>query len=53
VLKASGTPVDELDDSLGFDRGDEGVDILVDNITSLHIRQQAMYFPWRIAPSHL
>ena len=36
ALKASGTPVDELDGSLGLDRGDEGVDILGDKITSLH-----------------
>ena len=33
-LESSGTPVDELDGSLGLDSGDGGVDILGDNISS-------------------
>ena len=33
-LESSGTPVDELDGSLGLDGGDGSVDILGDNISS-------------------
>jgi len=36
ALEASGAPVDELDGSLGLDGGDSGVDILGDDITSVH-----------------
>merc|ERR1719326_366234 len=36
ALEASGAPVDELDGSLGLDGGDGGVDILGDDITSVH-----------------
>merc|ERR1719273_2382970 len=36
ALEASGAPVDELDGPLGLDGGDGGVDILGDDITSVH-----------------
>jgi len=36
ALEASGAPVDELDGSLGLDGGNSGVDILGDDITSVH-----------------
>merc|ERR1719517_136843 len=36
ALEASWAPVDELDGSLGLDGGDSGVDILGDDITSVH-----------------
>ena len=36
ALEAGWAPVDELDGSLGLDGGDSGVDILGDDITSVH-----------------
>mmetsp|Transcript_8403 Transcript_8403/g.10281 ORF Transcript_8403/g.10281 Transcript_8403/m.10281 type:complete len:401 (+) Transcript_8403:240-1442(+) len=36
ALEASGAPVDELDGSLGLDGGNSGVDVLGDDITSVH-----------------
>jgi len=36
ALESSGAPVNELDGSLGLDGGDGGVDILGDDITSVH-----------------
>jgi len=36
ALEASGAPVDELDGSLGLDGGNGGVDILGDDVTSVH-----------------
>ena len=36
ALETSWAPVDELDGSLGLDGGDGGVDILGDDITSVH-----------------
>jgi len=36
ALETSGAPVDELDGSLGLDGGDGSVDILGDDITSVH-----------------
>jgi len=36
ALEAGGAPVDELDGPLGLDGGDSGVDILGDDITSVH-----------------
>lgn len=36
TLESSGTPVDELDGSLGLDDSNGGVDILGDNISSVH-----------------
>ena len=36
ALEASGAPVDELDGSLGLDGGNGGVDVLGDDITSVH-----------------
>ncbi len=36
ALETSRAPVDELDGSLGLDGGDSGVDILGDDITSVH-----------------
>jgi len=36
ALESSGAPVDELDGSLGLDGGDGGVDILGDDISSVH-----------------
>jgi len=35
-LEAGGTPIDELDGPLGLDGGDGSVDILGDDITSVH-----------------
>jgi len=35
-LETSGAPVDELDGSLGLDGGNSGIDILGDDITSVH-----------------
>jgi len=36
ALEASGAPVDELDGSLGLDGGNSGVDVLGDDVTSVH-----------------
>merc|ERR1711981_1095279 len=36
ALETSGAPVDELDGSLGLDGGNGGVDVLGDNVTSVH-----------------
>ena len=36
ALEASGGPVDELDGSLGLDGSNGGVDVLGDNITTVH-----------------
>jgi len=36
ALEAGGAPVDELDGSLGLDGGNGGVDVLGDDITSVH-----------------
>ena len=36
ALESSWAPVDELDGSLGLDGGNSGVDILGDDITSVH-----------------
>ena len=36
ALEASRAPVDELDGSLGLDGGNGGVDVLGDDITSVH-----------------
>jgi len=36
ALETGGAPVDELDGPLGLDGGDGGVDILGDDITSVH-----------------
>merc|ERR1711981_1339314 len=36
ALEASWAPVDELDGSLGLDGGNGGVDVLGDNVTSVH-----------------
>jgi len=36
AFESSWAPVDELDGSLGFNGGDSGVDILWDDITSVH-----------------
>merc|ERR1711981_105546 len=36
ALETSGAPVNELDGSLGLDGGNGGVDILGDDITSVH-----------------
>jgi len=36
ALEASGAPVDELDGSLGLDGGNGSVDVLGDDITSVH-----------------
>ena len=35
-LESSGAPVDELDGSLGLDGGNSGVDVLGDDVTSVH-----------------
>ena len=36
ALEAGGAPVDELDGSLGLDSGDSGVDVLRDDVSSVH-----------------
>ena len=36
ALEAGGAPVDELDGSLGLDGGDSGVDVLGDDVSSVH-----------------
>merc|ERR1712137_1353724 len=36
ALEAGGAPVDELDGALGLDGGDSGVDVLGDDITTVH-----------------
>jgi hypothetical protein len=36
ALEASWAPVDELDGSLGLDGGDGGIDVLWNDITSVH-----------------
>merc|ERR1719326_2285567 len=36
ALEASGAPVDELNGPLGLDGGNGGVDVLGDNVTSVH-----------------
>ena len=35
-LEARGAPVDELDGTFGLDRGDGGVDVLGDDVSSVH-----------------
>ena len=52
ALEASWAPVDELDGSLGLDGGDSGVDILGDDITSVHEAAGHVLTVARIALSH-
>jgi len=52
ALEASWAPVDELDGSLGLDGGDSGVDILGDDITSVHEAASHVLSVARIALGH-
>ena len=52
-LESSGTPVDELDGSLGLDGGDGSVDILGDNISSVQHAARHVFSVSGIAFHHL
>lgn len=52
ALEASWAPVDELDGSLGLDGGDGGIDILGDDITSVHEAAGHVFAVTRIALGH-
>jgi len=52
ALEASWAPVDELDGSLGLDGGDSGVDILGDDITSVHEAAGHVFTVARVALGH-
>ena len=52
ALETSGAPVDELDGSLGLDGGDSGVDILGDDITSVHEAAGHVFTVARVALGH-
>jgi len=52
ALETSWAPVDELDGSLGLDGGDSGVDILGDDITSVHEAASHVLSVARIALGH-
>ena len=52
ALEASGAPVDELDGTLGLDGGDSGVDILGDDITTVHHAACHVLAVTRIALDH-
>jgi hypothetical protein len=51
-LEASGAPVDELDGPLGLDGGDGSVDVLGDDITSVHHRAGHVLAVARVALGH-
>lgn len=51
-LETSGAPVDELDGSLGLDGGNRSVDILGDDITSVHHRASHVLTVSGITLSH-
>lgn len=51
-LETSGAPVDELDGSLGLDGGNGSVDILGDDVTSVHHRASHVLTVSGIALSH-
>ena len=52
ALEAGWAPVDELDGSLGLDGGDSGVDILGDDITSVHEAAGHVFTVARVALGH-
>lgn len=52
-LETGGTPVDELDRSLGLDLGDGGVDVLGDDITSVQQTTGHVLSLSRVALDHL
>merc|ERR1719273_2999100 len=52
ALEASWAPVDELDGSLGLDGGDRGVDILGDDVTSVHEAAGHVFTVARVALGH-
>merc|ERR1719314_43260 len=52
ALEAGWAPVDELDGSLGLDGGDSGVDILGDDITSVHEAASHVLSVARVALGH-
>jgi len=52
ALETSWAPVDELDGSLGLDGGDSGVDILGDDITSVHEAASHVLSVTRITLGH-
>jgi len=52
ALETGWAPVDELDGSLGLDGGDSGVDILGDDITSVHEAASHVLSVARIALGH-
>mmetsp|Transcript_18196 Transcript_18196/g.25015 ORF Transcript_18196/g.25015 Transcript_18196/m.25015 type:complete len:226 (-) Transcript_18196:711-1388(-) len=52
ALETSGAPVHKLNGSLGLDGGDSSVDILGDNITSVHHTARHVFAVARIALGH-
>merc|ERR1719376_1460487 len=52
ALEASGAPVDELDGALGLDGGDSGVDVLGDNVTTVHEAAGHVLAVARVALGH-
>merc|ERR1712006_62344 len=52
ALEAGGAPVDELDGALGLDGGDSSVDILRDDITTVHEAARHVLAVARIALGH-
>ena len=52
-FEASGTPVDELDGTLGFDCGNGSIDILGDNITSVEETAGHVLAVTRVTLDHL
>lgn len=52
-LEASRAPIDELDCTLGFDRGDSGVDILRHDVTTVQQADGHIFAMSRIAFDHL
>merc|ERR1711968_187093 len=52
ALEASGAPVDELDGALGLDGGDGGVDVLGDDVTTVHHASGHVLTVTRVALGH-
>jgi len=51
-LEASGAPVDELDGPLGLDGGNGGIDVLGDDVTSVHHRAGHVFAVPGVALGH-
>ena len=51
-LEASGAPVDELDGSLGLDGGNGSIDVLGDDVSSVHHRASHVLSVSRVALGH-